>query len=292
MQEFKPQEPVQPEAENPPVQPAGQPISTPPAETPGQPMTAMSPEMPPEEPPAEPEQPQPPKRSKMPLIMVIILLLVVAGVYYWFFMKKESQTIPTSAPTTSTAPSTTTAPATTSETTTTTTESTTTGTTTTETGTAGTTNGTSTSGASTSGSTSSESSGSETSGAMMEEGTTTAPKVPKLPSANKTVSATSSSSIAELEQKGMDLLEAKYPTTTIDKVTVSKSTDTHMRGMVSFTPTKAQLEAGMQGDGGIFLAAKVDGQWKLVFDGNGVIDCKLVNQYNFPSDMISDCADL
>lgn len=43
------------------------------------------------------------------------------------------------------------------------------------------------------------------------------------------------------------------------------------------------------GEGGIFLAAKVEGKWKIVFDGNGIIPCHQLESYNFPDTMIPDC---
>ena len=88
------------------------------------------------------------------------------------------------------------------------------------------------------------------------------------------------------------MLGEKYSSETIDKIIIKKSTEDHMRGMVNFLPTKEDLEVGRGGEGGMFLAAKIDGEWRLIYDGNGVIKCSLVNKYNFPSDMITDCADL
>ena len=40
--------------------------------------------------------------------------------------------------------------------------------------------------------------------------------------------------------------------------------------------------------GGIFLATKIDGEWQIVFNGNGQISCDL-SKYGFPTDMLSDC---
>jgi len=56
----------------------------------------------------------------------------------------------------------------------------------------------------------------------------------------------------------------------------------HIRGGVVFG-------SGGIGEGGNFLAAKVDGFWRLVFDGNGGISCIEIEPYNFPKEMISDC---
>jgi hypothetical protein len=63
-------------------------------------------------------------------------------------------------------------------------------------------------------------------------------------------------------------------------VKIDKETDNHMRGSITFVEGEP---------GGIFLAAKIDGQWQIVHEGNGQIPCSL-SQYGFPSDMLSDCA--
>lgn len=66
------------------------------------------------------------------------------------------------------------------------------------------------------------------------------------------------------------------------KIDVEKESDSYVRGSVSFF--------GDNGEGGIFLAAKVNGIWKIAFDGNGAISCEEMMKYNFPGDMIEDCA--
>lgn len=44
--------------------------------------------------------------------------------------------------------------------------------------------------------------------------------------------------------------------------------------------------------GGLWFAAKVDGEWKLVDDGNGVTTCdKLDNYPSFPSKLLQGCFD-
>lgn len=63
-------------------------------------------------------------------------------------------------------------------------------------------------------------------------------------------------------------------------VTVEKETEDHARGSVNFVSGAP---------GGIFLAARIDGAWQIVFDGNGEISCDL-SKYGFPSDMLSDCS--
>lgn len=61
-------------------------------------------------------------------------------------------------------------------------------------------------------------------------------------------------------------------------VTVSKLEGNYAQGMAS-----------EQGGGGLWLAAKVNGTWKLVWDGNGTISCATVNPYNFPTTLVPEC---
>ena len=54
----------------------------------------------------------------------------------------------------------------------------------------------------------------------------------------------------------------------------------------------AQGGASSTGGGGMWFAAKVGNNWKLVWDGNGVILCSDLKDYpNFPTSMISECYD-
>ncbi len=88
------------------------------------------------------------------------------------------------------------------------------------------------------------------------------------------------------QQKIRELFAQKYDRST-DEVTIAITTSTadHMRGSVKFGD-------GTKGEGGIFFAAKVDNEWKLVFDGNGMIPCNLLTEYKFPDDFQTDCAPL
>jgi hypothetical protein len=43
--------------------------------------------------------------------------------------------------------------------------------------------------------------------------------------------------------------------------------------------------------GGMWLAAKVSGAWRLIWNGGGNVPCATVNQYNFPSSLIHNCWD-
>jgi hypothetical protein len=58
-------------------------------------------------------------------------------------------------------------------------------------------------------------------------------------------------------------------------VTIKENTGTHARGNV---------------DNGYFLAAKVNENWMIVADGQGVIDCNAIAQYTFPASMVPECA--
>ena len=54
----------------------------------------------------------------------------------------------------------------------------------------------------------------------------------------------------------------------------------------------AQGSADEQGGGGMWFATKDSGEWKLVWDGNGIVSCKQMAPFpNFPKDMIPQCFD-
>lgn len=77
------------------------------------------------------------------------------------------------------------------------------------------------------------------------------------------------------------LLAEKYPKYAATlSVSVTQETQNYARGGVSFVSGQP---------GGFFLAAKINGKWQLVFDGNGQISCNL-SSYGFPSEMLADCA--
>lgn len=43
--------------------------------------------------------------------------------------------------------------------------------------------------------------------------------------------------------------------------------------------------------GGYFIAAKVDGEWIIVYDGQANPTCDEISPYSFPSDMVPECLD-
>lgn len=85
------------------------------------------------------------------------------------------------------------------------------------------------------------------------------------------------------------LFAKKYPkySKTIT-VKIGKETENFIRGTI-------QMQSNAPG--GIFLATKEgywpvknEGEWKIIFDGNGIISCDLKDKYGFPQDMVADCA--
>jgi hypothetical protein len=43
--------------------------------------------------------------------------------------------------------------------------------------------------------------------------------------------------------------------------------------------------------GGVWFAAKTNNGWELVFTGNGIITCDIVEKYDFPKDIVTGCVD-
>lgn len=64
------------------------------------------------------------------------------------------------------------------------------------------------------------------------------------------------------------------------EMSVSKNTGQFAKGTV-----KEKTEAG----GAYFLAARKDGQWIIVYDGQSQPPCKDLNTYNFPKDLAPEC---
>jgi hypothetical protein len=57
-------------------------------------------------------------------------------------------------------------------------------------------------------------------------------------------------------------------------IVIAENTGAHARGGV---------------ENGYFMAAKVDGQWRIVAAGQGALDCQALAQYGFPSTMLPEC---
>jgi len=84
-----------------------------------------------------------------------------------------------------------------------------------------------------------------------------------------------------VEKEIQIILAEKYQKDIDDvNITVNRSNDNYAAGSVLFGQ-------GGPGEGGMFLAAKIDNQWQVVFDGNGSIDCdKMRNEYQFPDEIL------
>lgn len=80
-----------------------------------------------------------------------------------------------------------------------------------------------------------------------------------------------------------DQLVAKHGENAADLViTVSKTEGDYAQGGANSPPPPR--------GGGMWFAAKVNGTWKLVWDGNGIIICADIEPYpEFPSSMIPEC---
>ncbi|HOZ16512.1 MAG TPA: hypothetical protein PK234_01410 [Candidatus Portnoybacteria bacterium] len=86
----------------------------------------------------------------------------------------------------------------------------------------------------------------------------------------------------DAEQEIEYQLALKYEKNISDiMVDITKSDETHITGNISF------LQNDQLGEGGLFLAVKKGNVWKLVYDGNGSIDCNLMKeQYKFSDEIL------
>ena len=65
-------------------------------------------------------------------------------------------------------------------------------------------------------------------------------------------------------------------------ITINQDSESHVIGSIELSP-------GGPTNMGAFLAARVDGQWEIVFDGNGTVSCERLIAYNFPEEMLGYC---
>lgn len=68
-------------------------------------------------------------------------------------------------------------------------------------------------------------------------------------------------------------------------INIAQETENYMRGGVKFG-------VGGVGEGGIFFATQIEGVWKIISDGNGMVDCSVLKAYDFPANMAPDCSNL
>ncbi len=85
-----------------------------------------------------------------------------------------------------------------------------------------------------------------------------------------------------IEQTIRELLATKYKKTISDiRVNITKSDETHVAGNTAIAMN------GQFGEGGLFLAVKESDNWKIIFDGNGSIDCSAMkSQYGFSDEIL------
>jgi len=81
-----------------------------------------------------------------------------------------------------------------------------------------------------------------------------------------------------LINKIKDLFAKKYPNIEFD-VYVEEQSDKYIRGSIVFEEEQ----------GGGFLLAEKEDQWQIVYDGNGVIPCEQIEEYDFPEDFVGEC---
>lgn len=102
-----------------------------------------------------------------------------------------------------------------------------------------------------------------------------------------------------------NVLKNVTPTPTVDEKAVIENVIKkyialkHGSNEDSLTLTVSKIEGNYaqggvsdEGGGGMWFAAKEDSVWKLVWDGNGVIECTDISLYpDFPTSMIPECYD-
>jgi hypothetical protein len=112
-----------------------------------------------------------------------------------------------------------------------------------------------------------------------EVASTPSPIPSELASASATVNLESNEAVllavkaAMIKKHGEDFFNMNYSLTKVE--------GNYASGSVSGT-----------GGGGMWFAAKVNNEWKIVYDGNGVIMCNSLLSYpTFPKNMIPECWD-
>lgn len=119
--------------------------------------------------------------------------------------------------------------------------------------------------------------------------------LPSFPSYNKSPVSTESAVAVETPSPSSVANESVVLVAAIKAALVAKHRSD--AGLLNITVSKiegnyASGGASGQGGGGMWFAAKVNGNWELVWDGNGQINCSDISPYpGFPSDMISECWD-
>ncbi len=88
--------------------------------------------------------------------------------------------------------------------------------------------------------------------------------------------------VSDLEQISQALADRHSKPVEDANVTIQDNDGEYAKGGVVF-----EGEIG----GGWWLAAKVDGEWIIVADGNGSVLCADIEGYDFPTSMVPECWD-
>ena len=89
--------------------------------------------------------------------------------------------------------------------------------------------------------------------------------------------------VESLDNKIIQILSQKYNRPQNELIVVTTiNTGSYAKGTLNFP----------EGGGGLWFAARVNSEWQLVFDGNGIIPCSaLINFSEFPTNIIPQCLD-
>ena len=68
------------------------------------------------------------------------------------------------------------------------------------------------------------------------------------------------------------------------RITVTRREGDYVKGSVAFSPFDPS-------NSGMFLAMKKGDGWSIEYEGNGIMDCKLLKAEGFPKDMIANGCD-
>ena len=80
--------------------------------------------------------------------------------------------------------------------------------------------------------------------------------------------------------KGALAIKLGIPVSNLD-VYIGKNTGEYIKGNVK--------EKTSETGGGYYLAAKVEGKWVIIYDGQSTPTCTQLESYNFPKDMAPEC---
>ena len=108
------------------------------------------------------------------------------------------------------------------------------------------------------------------------------------------VDAKGSDSDGSATQQGISSMIVDTPAPLSDEDALQAALAAHLGANVNDLTIKIHENTGSHARGGVdngyFLAAKVNGQWQIVADGQGALPCQVTAQYGFPSSMVPECS--